>query len=274
MGKLGEKAVVAVAVAEKGGEEDFIGVNSYVRGFLAVHKSIGPDGTPGDGWRITHTITGYLIRSYDTRAEAVGVRDLLYDHPEIDWEFTSIKDVAAPAVRRMQEFIRQAERMSGLKPREGDNEDHSMRLFEDSPPQAKGEESLAVSPEEEMMTMLEAAELIGIDRQRLYREVKRGNLPAMKIGGSVRVMRQDAEEYRDSRDPLEFEEQGIPEGAMTVREVADWLRYNPGHVKRMIRNEGFPAHRSPRYNGQLYFFKDEVMQFLKTRARHTGSNSE
>lgn len=110
MGKLGDKAIVMVAATEgfedeqgnKGVRTTFVEAEgALVKGYLAVHKRGDWDeikrARPGDvklgnvkPWRITHTATGFKVRDYGARKEALAVRDALVDS-EIDWEFVTVE---------------------------------------------------------------------------------------------------------------------------------------------------------------------------------------
>lgn len=84
------------------------------------------------------------------------------------------------------------------------------RIAEDAATRAGIEQGLIMAPEheskrvlakdiEEPLSVLQAAELIGISRIAAYKAVQEGRLPHAKIGNVLLVSRADAEAYKRSR---------------------------------------------------------------------------
>lgn len=121
---------------------------------------------------------------------------------------------------------------------------------------------------QEMMTIDEVAEELGEERRAIYYQISRGVLEAFKPGKEYRVFRQDFEDYRNRMGDHGSRE--IPEDALSVEEVAEWLRFHPNHIRRMALYQGMPHHKAwapTADQGRLYFYRKEVMDYLRERAK-------
>lgn len=76
---------------------------------------------------------------------------------------------------------------------------------------------------EDLLTLQEAADELKVHYMTAYRWVRRGELPAFKAGGRLRVRRSELEAYIESRQV----ETGLPTGGGGRR---DW----PSHVDRLV----------------------------------------
>ena len=113
MSKLGIKGEVLVAIGQRNDEgeliPDFAEVGCYGKGFFAVHKTVGPDGETDEGWRITHSLTRFKVGpTFDTRDEALKVRDILAAYPDDDWEFFSHDDISKDHQRKLIQQVADA----------------------------------------------------------------------------------------------------------------------------------------------------------------------
>lgn len=81
----------------------------------------------------------------------------------------------------------------------------------------------ATQESEDLLTLQEAADELKVHYMTAYRWVRRGELPAFKAGGRLRVRRAELRAYIDSRQV----ETGLPQGSTGRR---DW----PHHVERLV----------------------------------------
>ena len=73
-------------------------------------------------------------------------------------------------------------------------EEQLLRGFE--PDAAAGEERLAYSePGEELLSIPEVRQRLGMGKSWVYQRLKSGELPSVRLGGNFKVRRQDLEEY-------------------------------------------------------------------------------
>ena len=96
------------------------------------------------------------------------------------------------------------------------------------------------STEATMLTLQEAADVVGCHYQTLYRRVRNGDIPALVAGGSYRIRREDLDAWLEERDQRA--------GAVPDRGQRDW----PGQAdrgawptgrSRCSRPRGRAAHR-------------------------------
>ena len=114
----------------------------------------------------------------------------------------------------------------------------------------------------EMLTVREVSEFVGISPRTVYNYVKRGRLPSMKLGGSRRILKEDAEKLRDELENAGGTDDSIPEGATSLKETAAWLKNHPNHVRRMALQGQIRYGKTP-ISGRLYFYPDQVLEDLK-----------
>jgi len=110
-----------------------------------------------------------------------------------------------------------------------------------------------------MLPVREAAEILGVSRQMLYRLVWDGELPAVKI--SPRAIR------IDERDLRAFAKDWNPPGSLGAEEVAEILGVSKRTVARYAESGELPAER---HRGRLRFRERDVDRFVskrRTRAR-------
>jgi excisionase family DNA binding protein len=50
----------------------------------------------------------------------------------------------------------------------------------------------------QLLSVSEIGELLGMGRSWVYQQIKSGEIPSVQLGGSVKVKREDLEEYIDS----------------------------------------------------------------------------
>lgn len=118
---------------------------------------------------------------------------------------------------------------------------------------------------EEMMLIDEVAEYLGIPKRMVYHYVQNGRLKSIKPGKSRRLMRGDVDDFKRQLDGKDGGVREIPDGAMSTNEMAEWLRYHPEHIRRLVRTEGMPVHYAG-IAGNLYFWKDEVLDWMRVRS--------
>ena len=51
----------------------------------------------------------------------------------------------------------------------------------------------------QLLSMVEVCEALGMGKSWTYRRVKSGEIPSVKLGGSIKVKREDLDEYLESR---------------------------------------------------------------------------
>ncbi len=78
------------------------------------------------------------------------------------------------------------------------------------------------STEATMLTLQEAADVVGCHYQTLYRRVRNGDIPALVAGGSYRIRREDLDAWLEERDQRA--------GAVPDRGQRDW----PGQADRLF----------------------------------------
>jgi excisionase family DNA binding protein len=78
------------------------------------------------------------------------------------------------------------------------------------------------STEATMLTLQEAADVVGCHYQTLYRRVRSGDIPALVAGGSYRIRREDLDAWLERRDQRN--------GAVPERGQRDW----PGQADRLF----------------------------------------
>lgn len=126
-----------------------------------------------------------------------------------------------------------------------------------------GMEMKTIERGEELLTMEEVVEELGVSRSTLQNYIRAGRLTTFKPGKERRAFRRDVEALRDGSPRNYIDEP--PEGAMNVDEMAEWLRYHPNHIRRLVNEADLPSYRvGPKM--RLYFLKDEVLKWMRERS--------
>jgi excisionase family DNA binding protein len=225
-----------------------------VNGWLGVYKD------EHGRWNILHGPTGYRVRSYSTRNEALQVRDRLMDSP-IDWEFTDSEILASREIARiLQQVEKQVESKYEARKSLGD----VAKIRREEGLLRTEEMTTQIERDEELLKLDEVAEKLGVAKRTVYHYIDSGRLPSVKPGKERRVFRRDVDALRRELGDVGHEKP--PAGAMNLVEVAQWLRYHPSNVRRHIREEGLPVHRAGNMR-ELYFKKDEVMAWMRERSQ-------
>ena len=108
--------------------------------------------------------------------------------------------------------------------------------------------------------------MLEVPERTVYHYVYTDRLAAYKPGADLRIFRADVEALKAELEGR-FDANEPPEGSLNVDEMAEWWGYHPESIRRMTRTVGLPARRARSKNGELYFLKDEVMGWLRSRAK-------
>ena len=108
------------------------------------------------------------------------------------------------------------------------------------------------------LTPVEVAEHFGVDRNTVTQRIKRGTLPAVKLGRDYWIAEEDLDKISfnknyDHRSNILTNEQWnnaisafVPDKLYSARAVADFFGFTPATVSRHITTGGLPASRVQR----------------------------
>lgn len=111
---------------------------------------------------------------------------------------------------------------------------------------------------DELLTVGEVARVIKHKERTVYYLINKGRLRSVKIGGGLRVRRQEAEAFFKANrgQPLD-RNAPVPEDAMDIEQTAKWLKYNIEYTRQLARRGVIPSHKTA--GGRYFFYRDEIL---------------
>lgn len=130
------------------------------------------------------------------------------------------------------------------------------------------------------LTPAEVAEHFGVDRNSVTQRIKRGTLPAVKLGRDYWIAEEDLDKIRfnknyDHRNSMLTNEQWnaalsevIPDKLYPARVIAAFFGFTPATVSRHITTGGLPASRVQR--GSVFDWQIKGSDAIEFYARKFG----
>ena len=131
---------------------------------------------------------------------------------------------------------------------------------------------LQIPEAREYISVKEAVAIFGVERDTIYRLIRKGRIPAINLGSRLtRIKREDLEKILPTRDAIKEEKAKPmpklynlePENCYTVGEICKKYRVNDSTVWSHVRKYSIPTRQIGNY---VYIPKEEIDNLYKSDA--------